>query len=148
MSEQTSTKTTDQVAINSTPEDNGGKGSERLFTQEEVNKIISERLARDRADRGSNSDSNEDLSRREQDLQSREARLTCLEYVKAHDLDPALLEVFDTNDAKAFQKRVDTLLKAYPQIDPAVKKDLPRFTGPVGESKFINDPIAEAFRRK
>ena len=39
-------KITNQDSENATPADNGGK--ERLFTQEEVNKIVAERLARER----------------------------------------------------------------------------------------------------
>lgn len=47
MNEENKAQNIDQPD-NSTPEENGGQG-EKTFTQEEVNRIISERLARERA---------------------------------------------------------------------------------------------------
>ena len=39
--------TTNTALTNSTPEENGGS-SEKMFTQDDVNRIVSERLARER----------------------------------------------------------------------------------------------------
>ncbi|MDO5783442.1 MAG: DUF4355 domain-containing protein [Eubacteriales bacterium] len=60
------------------PEENGGAG--KMFTQEDVNRIVSERLARDRANKGTSSDDREaGLNKREAELQAREARLAQME---------------------------------------------------------------------
>ena len=57
-----------------TPGATGGQGSERTFTQEEVNRIVADRLARERAK------SEPSLAdEREQALKAREAKLDCRE---------------------------------------------------------------------
>lgn len=72
------TQNTTQQA-NTQPEDNGGN-AEKMFTQEDVNRIVSERLTRDRANRGSSSDERKtDLDEREAELNERESRLVQLE---------------------------------------------------------------------
>ena len=49
MSEETKNTNTGEQSTNSTPEANGGHGGEKMFTQEDVNRIIAERLAKERA---------------------------------------------------------------------------------------------------
>lgn len=50
MSEETMNQNTEQKPTNSNPEDkNGDPGSGRTFTQEEVNRIVADRLAKERA---------------------------------------------------------------------------------------------------
>lgn len=68
--QQNTNQTTEQQdTTNSTPEENGGNG-ERLFTQEEVNRIIAERLARERAKSGPSEE-----ERKVQELARQELRL-------------------------------------------------------------------------
>lgn len=55
-----------------TPEDAGGQG-ERLFTQEELNRIVGDRLARAKRET--------DTDEREAALKAREARLDCREFL-------------------------------------------------------------------
>ena len=126
------------------PEGNGAAG--KTFTQEEVNKIVSDRLARERAKQEPQIDPAE-LARREKDLVARENLQTCAEYIKEKGLDAGLLDILDTSEPEGFKKTVEALLKLYPIIDPSYAKRVPRFTGACS-NQSNGDSIAEAFRRK
>lgn len=128
------------------PEANGAPAG-KTFTQEEVNKIVSDRLAKERAKQEPQADpAAEQMAQREKDLSARENRLTCTEYIKENGLDAALMDIFDTGNAEAFKANVEKLLALYPAIDPA-KPKCPTFTlGTSGGSG--PDPIAQAFGRK
>ena len=126
-----------------TPEASGGQGGERTFTQEEVNRIVSERLARDRADRAKPAPEDE----REQALKAREAKLDCREYLDAQGYPAALLDVLDSSDTAKFKASAEKLVKAFPAITGSIKREgwkpgegARRFNGP--------DPIAAAFKPK
>lgn len=67
MSEETKIIDSAEQPTTPTPEDKGGQGGEKLFTQEEVNRIVAERLARERA-KGQPSE----LDQREQEITQRE----------------------------------------------------------------------------
>ena len=56
MSEETKIASTEEQPTNSTPEEKGGQGSKKMFTQEEVNRIVAERLTRERAKSNSKSE--------------------------------------------------------------------------------------------
>lgn len=124
-----------------TPEDRGGTG--RMFTQEEVNKIVSDRLNREREKLQDGGRTDE----REQALKAREARLDCREYLSTQGYPAALLDVLDSTDAGKFKAAADKLMKAFPAI--AAK---PIFEGwKPGESMKRGtepDRIADAFKPK
>lgn len=61
------------------PEDNGGDG--RTFTQAEVNRIIADRLARERSKQEPTAE-----EQRARELDARENRLKCREYLDQHQL--------------------------------------------------------------
>lgn len=126
-----------------TPEASGGQGA-RTFTQEEVNKIVSERLAREREKLQSSSEADE----REQALKAREARLDCREYLDTQGYPAALLDVLDSSDTAKFKAAVDKLIKAFPAIIGAIKRE----GWKPGEGGRLNsggpDPIAAAFKPK
>ena len=140
-----------QAAGTTQPEGNGVPQSGKTFTQEEVNKIVSERLARERSKQELQTDpAAEQMAQREKELAARENKLTCTEYIKEKGLDSALMDIFDTSDAERFKTSVDKLLAAYPEIDPAKKGKIPSFTlgTSAGRGSTGSDPIAQAFRRK
>ncbi len=56
----------------------GASGGERTFTQDEVNRIVSDRLAREREKLTGQAKKDE----REKALEAREARLDCREYLE------------------------------------------------------------------
>ena len=86
MSDNTNTANTEQTANTRTPEVAGGQG-ERLFTQDEVNAIVQDRLAREReklARQAEQDDRERRLEQREQALKAKEDRATKTEFVKAY----------------------------------------------------------------
>lgn len=89
-------------------------GSERTFTQDEVNTIVADRLARERsksAERVGDLDAREkDLKAREEALEAKsqrfnqwEAREACKQYLTDNHISTALL---DTSDPEAFKTAV------------------------------------------
>lgn len=80
MSEEIKNTNTNEQPDNSTPEDKGGKGGEKLFTQEDVNRIVADRLAKERA-KGQPSAADQ----REQELAQRELALECRDYLERHE---------------------------------------------------------------
>ena len=128
-----------------TPEASGGQGGERTFTQEEVNRIVADRLARERA-KAEPSPADE----REQALKAREAKLDCREYLDAQGYPAALLDVLDSSDTAKFKASVEKLVKAFPALIGAQR---PTFEGwKTGESRRSSggcpDPIAAALKPK
>ena len=90
------------------PADNGNKGNERTFTQAEVDRIIKERLERDRAKRRAPAEPSE-AEKKEAELTARESRLSCREYLLDSGLPSSLLDAFDTSDVNRFKKAVDSV---------------------------------------
>lgn len=125
--------------------DPGVKGDGgKLFTQDDVNRIVSERLARDRADRTSPSPADE----REAALKAREARLDCRDYLDSKKYPTALLDVLDSSDVEKFKGSVDTLVKTFPSIARAMEIPPPfaAGTGTGGNYGTGGGAFAEAFR--
>ena len=92
-------------------------GSERTFTQDEVNTIVADRLARERsksAERVGDLDARaKDLEAREKALEAKsqrfnqwEARETCKQYLTDNHISTALLDKLDTSDPEAFKTAV------------------------------------------
>lgn len=91
---------------NTQPEGNGAQ-SEKTFTQDEVNRIVSERLSRERA-KVEASDNN-DIEAREADLKHRENTFSCKEYLSGEKLPHGLLDVFSTDDVETFKSNVEKI---------------------------------------
>ena len=126
-----------------TPEESGG-AAERLFTQDEVNRIVSERLSREREKRAA-----EPEGEREAALKAREARLACREYLDEKRCPAVLLEVLDTSDPARFREAVATRCKGLPGLLGAVEirgAQTPR--PPVRSPEGPEAEIARAFRPK
>lgn len=140
------TNTDQQPATTPTPEETGDQGGAKLFTQDEVNRIVSERLARERAKM---EPSPADV--RESQLKARESRLDCRDYLeslaksgKAASGVVGLLDILDTSDPVKFQATVTALLTLgafNPQLEPLVIPPADR-QGPGV------DQIAAAFKPK
>ena len=121
--------------------------SARTFTQEEVNKIVSERLAKERAKTETAQASQ--ISEQEQTLRDRENRLACREYLQAQGLRDELLEVLDTRDPADFRAKLKRLLEICPTVDERVSPP-PVFSQmtQAGPQELCGDPFAKAFGRK
>lgn len=79
------------------------KPAEKLFTQEQVNEIIKKRLKNQK-----NIDSSmQEVNAKVADLEARENRLSCREYLLQEGYPAELLEIIDTSDVEAFKKKAD-----------------------------------------
>ena len=97
------------------PADNGNQGGSKMFTQEEVNQIVRERLARERAKNTPPEPTEEEkqqqaMEQRMKDLSTRENRFECRSYVADRRLPAELLDLFDTSDFNEFVRKADTFM--------------------------------------
>lgn len=130
------TTSNEQQANTQTPAGTEGEG--RTFTQEEVNRIVSERLQREREKALPTA-----ADQREADLQAREARLSCREFVAEKGYPAGLLDILDTSDFGRFQASLEKLDKLLGL--PSKDRKPPMFTGPLGDVGAA-DAIADVFK--
>lgn len=148
MSEETKTPQEPETT-QPTPGENGGQHPGATFTQEDVNRIVSERLARERDKAAKERMQQDPIEQREKELTARESAMSCKEYISEKGCPVSLLDVFDTTDANKFKSQVDKLLELFPAIDPAIAAKTPIFTRPTSARPGgFGDPIAAAFRPK
>lgn len=126
----------------------GAKGG-RTFTQDDVNRIVSERLAHEREKLQASARDSE----REKALAAREARLDCREYLDTKGYPAALLDVLDSSDTDKFKTAVEKLVQTFPQITGGSSTPTRHFEGwkpgeATGRSSATPDPIAAAFKPK
>ena len=117
------TQNTEQQPTTPTPEASGAQGGERMFTQDDVNRIVSERLARERQKTEPTA-----IDERETQLKARESRLDCRDFLEGLTKDgkaasgiTGLIDVLDTSDKEKFQSTVKALLELgafNPQLEP------------------------------
>ena len=122
---------------------NGGTDG-KMFTQDEVNRIVSDRLNREREKLTQQPQEDE----RERALKARESRLDCRDYLDSKKYPTALLEVLDSSDTERFKAAADRLVKEFPSVMHANDVPPPYAAG-TGSGSFSfsgNDPIAAAFR--
>ena len=99
-----------------------GENKGKLFTQDEVNRIVSERLNRERekaaqaAAQAAEPAPDDDTARRRAELTEAENRVKCKEFLLDNKHPAALLDLYDTKDFEAFKSHVEKLLKAFPLI--------------------------------
>lgn len=145
-------KNTEPNGATTHPEDNGGQPEGKTFTQDEVNRIVSERLTRER----SKLTDPTELDAREQAISIKEKalndRIIRLELRALEGYEHKLLErLIDLTAVKVDEKGTVTGLKEAAEIVaqefPAVKREYRRGSSgfiPKTESRPI-DRIAEAF---
>ena len=130
---------------NADPAVNGESKQGRTFTQEEVNQIVSNRLAQERA-KGEPTEA----EKRESEIAAREAALACREYISQKSYPRELLDILPTSDAEAFQTAVEKLITACPSI-VAHPTGVTVNTGGEhgsGMGTSVDDRIAAAIARK
>nr|DAZ73249.1 MAG TPA: Major head protein [Caudoviricetes sp.] len=133
MTDNNTQNTTQQA--NTQPEGNGP--AEKMFTQEEVNNIVRERLNRVKAgaaeqdERATALDEREAaVQQREQAMQQKESRVACEDHCKAKGYDTAFLDLLDTSDPERFTVLLDKLhetaaadLKAHQEAEQATQAE-------------------------
>lgn len=128
---------------NAQPADNGGKlPAEKTFTQDEVNRIVSERLAREREKSTANQG-----DEREQALKARENRLECRDYLDEKGYPSKLIDVLGDMDPGKFKGVVDALAEQFPGMfqQPMIKGAI---VAPTGMRPSIEGRISDAFKPK
>ena len=120
------------------PEGNGATGG-KTFTQDDVNRIVSERLAKERTKAEPKEDE------REQALKARESRMDCREYIVDKKYPAVLLDILDTGNATGFKAAADKLVKEFPTM---LQSQIPPPYAPgTGTTPIaFPDPIANAFK--
>lgn len=91
---------------------------ERLFTQEDVNRIVQKRLAGRKAEQKANDEIIEErvteaLADRTKELDAKEHRLDCKSYLIENGYSSDLLDIFDTSDVELFKKKVVAVNELY-----------------------------------
>ena len=134
-----------QPDVNNTNTQPGGTGNnkQRLFTQEDVNRIVSERLKEERT----RATATNPLNEREAELSKRESRFACREFLTENGYIPELLEILDTSDKEKFEKTVSELCKIIPQINTKNKDNIPMVVRSTSGGNGSHDErIANAFK--
>lgn len=133
---QEHTRDLDTARANPGANGEGGK----TFTQDDVNRIVSERLARER-------DKQPQDDEREKALKARESRLDCRDYLDSKKYPAALLDVLDSSDVEKFKAAADKLAKQFPAAFVEHPTPPPYAPGTGAHSwgdRF--DPVADAFK--
>lgn len=125
-------------------------GGQKTFSQEDVNRIVSERLAKDREK------ASKELGEREQELAQREFRLDSRQKLIDKGYPESLLDALNCNSGKEFDKALE-IIDGLMKERLAVKEDDEKqrqleaqrakpFTGPLNQSSFRTgaDPIRKA----
>ena len=149
MSEEMNTQNTEQQPTTQ-PADNGNQGGGKMFTQDDVNRIVSERLARDRQERSAQ----KEVDARERDLQTRENRMTCREFLNDNKYPAELLDLVDCSDVEKFKETIGKINGLYEAAHnrpyfSSIKEPQRHFAAPRSENNGGSyDPFREAFMHK
>lgn len=125
----------------------GTQQGERTFTQEDVNRIVQERLAKEKGKGSGNID--EELNKREAELDLRERKLTAKEKLRENGLPDYLVDALNMNTDEDFQKSMEAILKMKGETGGGTDPKAVRRISPIGMVQgmgtMIGDPVREAF---
>lgn len=117
-------------------------GSGRLFTQEEVNGIIKERLQRQRSK--ADEEHARQLSTQAADIAARESRLACKEFLLDSGYPQQLLDILDTSDPETFKSKAEEAVNAFkPQRN---NSGISHRSSSERNEHFGNTAVADAFK--
>lgn len=104
------------------------KGEQKTFTQDDVNRIVQDRLAKDRAK------ASEEMSKKEQELAQREFRLNSRQKLIDRGYSESLMDALNCSSEEAFNKALDI-------IDSLIKERTPDNSEPVQRitSRVVNN---------
>ena len=108
MTDNNTPNTTQQA--NTPPEGNGTAG--KMFTQEEVNSIVKDRLARERAKgqtSGATDNSAAELDTEKAQLEADRQKLQDERNCKENGIDPKLVELIGSSDPEEFKEKMESL---------------------------------------
>ena len=108
MTEERKASEATQEQNNATRAETSGQDQGRTFTQDEVNAIVRDRLAREREKANPQTDEREqEISAREKAVSDRENLLACKEYISQHKYPESLLKLYNTENIENFKTNVD-----------------------------------------
>lgn len=125
-----------------------GTSGERTFTQEDVNRIVQERLAKERSKGTGNGES--EVDKRMAELDKRERRLNAIEELRKNDLPDYLVDALNIDTEDSFQNS----MKAIIRMKGETTETQPRIIGHgspignVGMAGVPRDPLKDAFGLK
>lgn len=93
---------------NADPEAGQGTG-EKTFTQEDVNRIIQERLAKEKAKNSGEAD----FAKREQELMQRELHMSAKELLSEKNLPVQLFDALNCTDKETMEKSISIIEKIF-----------------------------------
>ena len=135
-----------QQQSNATPAATGEPAATgKTFTQDEVNRIVSDRLAREKAKSEPTA-----ADTREKELDERENKLKCRELIAGSKgkYPEQFLDILDTSNADSFQKLADKLIETFPRLSPNAPHIVTsRIVTPGGKDASTVDVIAQAFKK-
>lgn len=102
---------------NANPASGQGTG-EKTFTQEDVNRIVGERLAKEKA----KSSGEADLAKREQELARRELHMAAKEMLSEKGLPAQLYDALNCSDQEAMEKSIATVEKVFNEYKAEASK--------------------------
>ncbi|MCX4257859.1 MAG: DUF4355 domain-containing protein [Oscillospiraceae bacterium] len=122
---------------NANPAADQGTG-EKTFTQEEVNRIVGERLAKEKAKNSGEAD----FAKREQELAQRELKFTAKELLSKKGLSVELLDALNCTDEETMKKSISTIEKVFNDYksnvqQPVFKGFQPGVSTPIPEGMDI-----------
>jgi len=102
------------------PQSASGASTEKTFTQEDVNRIVQERLNKERS--RTNSELESSFTQREKELEKREFMMTAKESISRAGLPAELIDVLDKSSPEAFEKalhvRMPEAVICVPEYEP------------------------------
>ena len=108
---------------NANPAADQGTG-EKTFTQEDVNRIVGERLAKEKAKNSGEAD----FAKREQELAQRELHMTVKELLSEKGLPVQLFDALNCTDEETMKKSIATIEKIFNEYKANATKQV-KFTG-------------------
>ncbi len=122
----------------------------RTFTQEDVNRIVQERLAKERSKGTGNIE--DELNKRAADLDLRERKLTAREKLRENGLPDYLADALNMNTDEDFQKSMEAILKMKGETGGSTGAKPVGVINPIGKVQGMGtkdgDSIREAFGLK
>lgn len=117
---------------------------ERTFTQDDVNRIVQERLAKEKGK------GNEELEKRAAELDRRERRINAVEELRKNDLPDYLVDALNMDTDEAFQKSIEAIIKMRKESRLEEPKVIGHgdLIGRIGGLNNHTDPIKVSFGLK
>lgn len=122
-----------------------GNNQERLFTEDEVNEIVRKRLERYKDKHGSDEEVaklSAALDERSAELDRRELKVSCLDFLYKNGMDPYMADVIEAED---FDDFVNKASKIRQMIADAKRSTHPAFNPEMAQEDNGSSKIAEAF---